>query len=146
VFNRLTTATDRIEQFGIFELVLPLGEGAPTNSEARMQIENQSLLGHIADGVVRFRFSPKDAKQYSYTIRSSAPALDGKTGALTSFLPPPDLAQRPAAQWPNWWTDTPAPALSEGNHLGAKTVSRWREDFLRDFAARMERCRVPVRK
>ncbi len=146
VFNRLTTAADRIEQFGILELVLPLGDDAPANPEARMQIENQSLIGHVADGVVRFRFSPKDAKQYSYRIRSSAPALDGGTGALTSFLPPPELAQRPAAQWPNWWTDSPAPALSEGNHLGAKTVSQWREDFLRDFAVRMERCRKPAAK
>jgi hypothetical protein len=25
-------------------------------------------------------------------------------------------------------------------HIGAKTVNRWREDYLRDFAARMGRC------
>jgi hypothetical protein len=146
VFNRLTTTADRIEQFGIFELVLSLGDGAPAHPEAQMQIENQTLAGHIADGAVRFRFSPKDAKPYTYTLRSSAPALDGKTGALTSFRPPPEWAQRPAAPLPNWWTDDPAPALAEGNHPGAKTVSRWREEFLRDFAARMKRCQAPAVK
>jgi len=89
---------------------------------------------------VRFRFSPKDAKTYSYKIRSNVPALDGNTGELTSSLPPPDAARRPSAQLPNWWTDDPSPEVAEGPHIGAKTVSRWREDFLRDFAARMLRC------
>jgi hypothetical protein len=144
VFNRLTTAEDKIERFGILELVLPLGDGAPANSEARMQIENQSLIGHVADGFVRFRFSPKDLKPYSYTIRSNAPSLDGKTGGLTSFLPPADAAQRPAAQLPNWWTDDPRPEAAEGRQIGAKSVSQWREDFLRDFAARMLRCKSPA--
>lgn len=140
VFNRLTTAEDRIEQFGILELVLPLGNRAPASAEARLQIENQSLIGHIADGFVRFRFSPKDAKTFHYTIRSNVPSLDGKTGELTSFPPPDNAAQHPAAQWPNWWTDHTDPSAKEGPHMGAKSVSRWREDFLRDFAARMNRC------
>jgi hypothetical protein len=37
---------------------------------------------------------------------------------------------------PNWWTDDPDPSADEGVHAGAKSVNRWREDFLRDFAAR----------
>jgi hypothetical protein len=45
---------------------------------------------------------------------------------------------------PNWWIDDPAPAVAEGVHPGAKTVSQWREDFLRDFAARMLRCQSPA--
>jgi hypothetical protein len=35
-------------------------------------------------------------------------------------------------------------SIAEGPHIGAKTVSQWREAFLRDFAARMDRCRVPA--
>ena len=41
---------------------------------------------------------------------------------------------------PNWWIDEPDLAAAEGVHSGAKTVSRWREDFLRDFANRKDRC------
>ena len=109
-----------------------------------MVIENQNHMGFVdARGAMRFRFSPKDAKVYRYTIRSNAPALDGKTGEITAFLPPPDSAQQTAAGLPHWWTDDPAAAMAEGPHLGAKTVSQWREEFLRDFAARMERCRIP---
>jgi hypothetical protein len=72
------------------------------------------------------------------------PALDGKTGGITAFSPPPNIAQRPSAKLPNWWTDDPSPEVAEGPHIGAKTVSRWREDFLSDFAARMDRCKTPA--
>jgi len=145
VFNRLTTTADRIEQFGVFELVLPVGAETPANPEASIQIENQSLAGDFgAEGSVRFRFSPKSVKTYSYRIRSNIPALDGNVGGLTSFLPSPDNARRPSAQLPNWWTDDPSPEVAEGPHIGARTVSKWRKDFLSDFAGRMLRCESPA--
>ena len=109
-----------------------------------MTIENQESLGSVdANGVMRFRFSPKDAKTYSYTIHGNLPTLEGKAGALTSFRPPPDAAQHPAMWLPHWWTDDPSPAAAEGPHLGARRVSQWREDFLHSFAARLDRCRPP---
>jgi hypothetical protein len=145
VFNRLTTTADRIEKFGVFELALPLGEEPIAAVEARMEIENQSLLGTVdAQRTLRFRFSPKEAKEYRYTLRANVSALDGRTGALTSIHVSPDAARRPASGLPNWWTDDPSPAHAEGSRIGARTVSRWREEFLRDFAERMRRCRVPA--
>ncbi|MCC9602603.1 DUF1593 domain-containing protein [Stieleria sp. JC731] len=39
---------------------------------------------------------------------------------------------------PNYWTDNPSPALSDGNRPGAKTVNRWRSDFLIDWQQRMD--------
>lgn len=142
-FDRLTTAEDRIEFCGLLELVLPAGAGAPAQVEARMEVENQSLVGHVdAGGTVHFRFCPKDAKTYRYTLHSNAPALDGRTGAITAVLPPPEAALNPDPARPNWWTDDLSPALAEGVHQGARTVSQWREQFLRDFASRLERCRT----
>lgn len=144
-FDRLTTSKDRIEVFGILELVLSLSADAPAKPEAQLLVENQSLVGHVAeDKTVRFRFSPKDPKTYTFTIRGNVPSLDGKTGGITAVLPSPDLAKQPSADFPNWWTDDPTPELAEGAFFGAKTVSRWREDFLRDFAARLERCKSPA--
>ncbi len=141
-FDRITTAEDRMEHFGILELVLPLGAGAPSEPVAHLVIENQALVGHFdGEGAVRFRFSPKDAKTYRYTLRSNAPALDGLTGAITAVSPSPDLALQPDPARPQWWTDDPSPELAEGVHHGARTVSRWREAFLRDFAGRLDRCR-----
>ena len=143
-FDRLTTKNDRMEIFGILELALPLGDGAPDKPEARLVVENQSLIGHIpGDGTMRFRFCPKAAKTYGFTIRSNVPELDGKTGEIKAFSPRPDVAQHPSEKLPNWWTDDPDPAVAEGVHQGAKSVSRWREDFLCDFAERLLRCRAP---
>jgi hypothetical protein len=116
----------------------------PPNPEALMQIENQSLIGDFGtSGLVRFRFSPKSVQTWHYTIHSNVPSLNGKTGEMTSFLPQPDVAQISSAKYPNWWTDDPSLEKTEGEHHGAKTVSQWREDFLGDFAERMQRCRVP---
>ena len=69
------------------------------------------------------------------------PALDGLSGEVTSVPPLPDRARDVAADLPHWWTDDPSPALAEGVHAGARSVSQWRVDFLRDFADRMERAR-----
>ena len=144
-FNRLTTSADRIEQFGVFELVLPLGRRGQKEPEMFMKIENQSLRGYrIDEDHLLFRFSPKAAKEYRYTLRGNVPSLDGKSGRLTSFLTPPEFAQQPSSRLPNWWADDPAPSLSEGPHQGAKTVSQWREAFLRDFAIRMDWCAAPA--
>lgn len=101
--------------------------------------------GHTpGDGTMQFRFCPKTAKAYNFTILSNVPALNGKKGGITAYVPPPEVAQRPSSWLPNWWTDDPAREVAEGEHIGAKTVSRWREDFLHDFAKRMLRCQSPA--
>ena len=43
---------------------------------------------------------------------------------------------------PNWWVDDPAPPLGEAGHLGAKTVNRWREEYLGDWRKRLDRCKT----
>ncbi len=64
-------------------------------------------------------------------------------GEFTSVRPSPGRAEEPDPRLPNWFTGDPSPDWSEGPHLGAKTVSRWRADFLSDFASRLDRCRAP---
>lgn len=140
-FSRLTTAADRVELFGIVELVLPLGPDAPARPAGQLRITNQVLEGHPDDaGNLRFRFCPRDPVRYRYEVRSNAPGLDGRTGEITAEAPPPERARQPSARHPHWWTDDPSAAEAEGIHHGARTVSRWREEFLRDFAARLTRC------
>jgi hypothetical protein len=146
-FDRLTTTEDRVEHFAILELALPLGNGAPARPAASLAVENQSLAGEVDDtGHVRFRFSPKEAKAYAFTVRSNAPALDGRTGGVTAIDPPPDAPSHPDPDRPSWWTDDPDPSAAEGVHLGARTVSQWRREFLADFAARMRRAHEPAQK
>lgn len=146
-FNRITTAADRMEHFGILELVLPLGANAPAAPAAAMVIENQRLVGHVdGKGAIRFRFCPKDAKVYRYTIAGNVPSLDGHRGEINVFPPSPAAALTPDPRWANWWTDDPSPEAAEGIHQGARTISVWREEFLRDFSERLQRCLPPARR
>ena len=142
--DRMPTKADRMEVFGILELALPLSK-APQKPQAFLRVENRQLIGHVAsDGTMRLRFCPKAAKKYSFRIESNARSLGGKTGSITSYIPSPDMAKHPSAVLPNWWTDDPASDVAERTHSGANTVSRWREDFLGDFAQRMLRCQSPA--
>ena len=144
-FDRLTTKEDRMEVFGVLEFVLPMGNNIPQQPEAVLAVENQKLPGYApGDGTMRFRFCPKTAKRHSFKIQGNVPALNGKTGGISVYIPSPNLAQRPAADLPNWWTDDPSRHMAEGDHIGARTVSRWREYFLWDFAKRMLRCQSPA--
>jgi hypothetical protein len=143
--ERLPTTDDCMEVFGILEMLLPIGEDAPAQPEARLRVENQSLIGQVAeDRTIRFRFSPKAAQTYQFVIRGNLPSLDGRRGGITAVLPSSERANDRSSRFPNWWTDDPSPLWAEGPHTGAKTVSRWREEFLRDFAGRMDRCKAPA--
>ena len=72
-------------------------------------------------------------------IESDFAALHGLKGEFTAVLPPPARTARRSSAHPNWWTDDPDPAAAEGIHRGAKTVNRWRVEYLRDFADRLRR-------
>ena len=144
IFDRLTTAADSAEVFGVVEIALPIPAGLTSDASARMVFDGRIPALATNDGrILRFRFSPRDAKVWPYVIRSDAPGLDGQSGSFTAVPPPPERSSRPSSVHPNWWLDDPDPAAAEGVHPGAKSVSLWREAFLRDFAARMQRGASP---
>jgi hypothetical protein len=139
VFDRLTTFDDELETFGLLELVLP----GPKGAAASLIVDGQEFpAASEAASRYRFRFVPKETKRWSYRTKSTAAELDGLEGDFTSVDPSPDAASRPSARHPHWWTDDPDRSFAEGPHLGAVTVNRWREEFLRDFAVRMLRCQT----
>lgn len=148
VFDRLTTEADQVEVFGVTEFALPVPEGFTAANTASMIFNGGKppALGVNEGKVLRFRFSPRDAKVWSYVIQSDFAGLNGKTGKVTAVPPPLERTSKPSTVHPNWWIDDPAPAVAEGVHPGAKTVNQWREDFLRDFAGRMQRCKAPADK
>ena len=144
LLDRMPVKADRIEAFGILELMLPV-KRLPENPEAILKVENQELVGHFdSNGVVRFRFCPKAAKRYNFRSESNVASLDGRTGTITAYIPSPEIAKTPSQKLPHWWTDDLSPDTAEGSHSGARTVSRWREEFLGDFAKRMLRCTEPA--
>jgi hypothetical protein len=64
--------------------------------------------------------------------------FDGRTGRFRAVAPTARGRQR-SLRHPAWWTDDPDPSAAEGVHAGARTVSRWRQQFLDDFAGRLRR-------
>ena len=145
VFDHAPTAADQVETFAIMDIIYRPAAPGPATTTAALVVDNQSFPGFRDDaGGWHFIFSPKEAKTWSYTIKSTHRGLDGQTGSFTSYWPAPGSAAKPSSRYSNWWTDDPDPGVAEGVHQGAKTVSRWREDFLRDFATRMLRCNAPA--
>ena len=141
-FTSMPDKKDSIQEFGILELTLPIRKPLQENPQAFLNVANQSLKGYFTNDTVRFRFSPKSPTGFDFEIRSNVPELNGKTGGVTAFAPPPSLADHPSEKYPNWWTDDPNPKFAEGRIIGAKTISPWRKEFLSDFAKRIERCQV----
>jgi hypothetical protein len=143
-FDRLTTAQDQAEVFGLVEFALPVPAGMTRQHSARAIFDGRISAAATNDGRrLRFRFAPRDAKVWPYVIRSDFAGLDGWSGQFTAVPPPLERTRRPSAVHPNWWIDDPDPAAAEGIHPGARRVSVWREQFLHDFAERLLRCRSP---
>jgi hypothetical protein len=142
VFERLTTEADQAEVFGVVEFALQVPDGMTREHSARMIVDGRIPAVAVHDGrVLRFRFSPRDAKVWPYVIRSDYAELDGKAGKFTAAPPPAERTRRPSQKHPNWWIDDPDPAAAEGIHPGARSVNHWREEILRDFAERIRRCK-----
>ena len=143
-FTHAPSASDVVETFSIVEFIFRPTGAAPVKAEATLVIDQQEFPGFPGeDGTWHFLFSPKTAKTWTYKLASNVPDLDAQTGEFTSKDPAPELAKHPSTLYPHWWTDDPDPRWSEGSDQGAKTISRWREDYLRDFAARIRRCQPP---
>ncbi|BDC50530.1 hypothetical protein F183_A28460 [Bryobacterales bacterium F-183] len=146
-FTRHTTEADTVEQFGVVEIAIPAPPSFTPSNTARAWLDNRVPSGVAFDGkLLRFRFSPRDAKLWTYRIESDCAELQGASGKFTAVPPPSDRVGQIAETHPNWWTDDQSPEHAEGIHAGARTVSRWRVDFLTDFARRMDRCLPPGAK
>ena len=140
-FDRLTSEADKVEVFGVVEFALPIPAGFETSHSVKVLFDNRvPALTAIDGNTLRFRFAPRDAKVWTYTIASDFAPLNGITGKFTATPPSAEKTQQLSTRHPNWWIDDPDPEMAEGVHPGAKSVNRWRREFLKDFAARMRRC------
>ncbi|MBI4893900.1 MAG: DUF1593 domain-containing protein [Acidobacteria bacterium] len=143
-FYRLTSDADVVERFGVAEFYLPLPAGMTARHRASVLLDGRVPVAVQNTGrSLLFRFSPPEARVWSYTIRSDFPALDGLGGSFTAVAPSAQRMLRPAAAHANWWTDDLDPYNAEGVHCGAKHVNRFRRQYLDDFATRLRGCQAP---
>ncbi len=142
-------ATDTpTEVFGVTEIAFGASRRAATVDPVFwVDIGGQSFAGYQTEaGEFAFRFVAKETGDFQYRTRSAFPEMDGLTGVIRALPENPETRRNPRGNLTNWWSDRQDAALAEGAHKGAKTVNRWREAYLRDFAARLARCQASKRR
>jgi hypothetical protein len=142
VFRRNTTEADEIEVFGILELVYegPDLGGPKEESVFTLVAEDQEFEGfYCGSGEYRVRFMPKAQGRYAYQLKSDIPQLDGQAGVFTCTEETEESRRGEESRYPMWWSDVLDKEHEFQLHKGAVTVSKWREEFLRDFQARLDR-------
>jgi hypothetical protein len=144
VFERMTSEADKVEVFGVVEFSLPLP--ADFGAQHTVQVVLDKRVKAATDtrgGRLRFRFSPRDAKVWSYAIKSNHTGLEGREGKFTAVPAEEARTKDISTTHGNWWIDDMDAAVAEEGHWGAKSVNRWRKEILADFRERMEQCRTP---
>lgn len=140
VFERDTKLQDEVPVFGILEWVLLGPDRGPAidTPVIWVEIDKQKIGGfYEGNGRYRIRFVPKEAKKWNYTVVSNVKELNGRSGQFTSVNswpgePHPDNI----APLNRWWSDNAAEEDYAGVHQGAKTILRFRQDYLKDWAKR----------
>ena len=142
VFNRHTTIQDTVSVYSIIEYhlqgpVIPLEPGTPCFT---FHIDKQNWDGYyLGEGVYGIRYAAKAPATLEYTITSAITELDGIRGCfVVNELWPGTYSENSYPLGNNWFTDKKAPDLFNGKWQGFKTVSKWREEVLTDWATRWE--------
>ena len=142
IFDRNTTTHDTVVAYGVVEwrwkgpdLDIPQDSACFT-----LEISNQIWPGYyLGDGNYSARYSSKKPETCTYITASSIPELSGQTGQFFSIAPwPGKPAPDDYTLGTNWYSDRPEPGLFFGIQQGARTVSKYREEFLSDWAKRWE--------
>lgn len=92
---------------------------------------------YLGNGDYAIRYIPKKAEIVPYHFSSDIPEIDGQEGSIVveNFWP----GKTNSSDYPlgrNWFTDKPDQDLYDGNIQGGKTVQKWRNAILQDWAIR----------
>lgn len=138
-FERNTTLADTVPTYSVVTWTFYSGEEFPAgeNPEIWMEIDGQRIDGFYAgDGNFKLRFVPKRIGGWKYVITCQAQRIHGQTGEFISTNPWPGAENNDNVRLNNWWSDRTDSDLYLGQYQGARTISRWRADFLSDWAIR----------
>ncbi|MFH0758399.1 MAG: nucleoside hydrolase-like domain-containing protein [Bacteroidota bacterium] len=142
VFDRNTTISDTVVSYGVIEWVFkgPELDIHPDTACFALEISNQSWPGYyLGDGNYSVRYSSKKPEICTYITASSIPELNGHAGQFVSIAPWPGKAAQDDYQLGvSWFSDRPEQEFFFGVQQGARTVAKYREAFLSDWALRWE--------
>lgn len=142
VFQGNSTVKDTVAAYGVLEWKFKGPEVTIPKESVCFQLEiaNQLWPGYyLGDGIYAIRYSSKKPETGSYSTISDIPELNGQTGQYISTFPWPGKPNsNDYLLGDNWYSDVTAPELFIDDQQGAKTVSKYRSEFLLDWAKRWE--------
>lgn len=144
IFNRNTSTTDTVGVYSVMEfhvkgpnLNIP-ADSACFTMTVQAQIGEQKWAGYyLGQGNYAIRYIPKQSETLSYTLSSPIPGFPQGSGKFVVHNVWP--GKRSASDFKlgsNWYTDRGDPALFDGRQQGGKTVLKWRNAALLDWAKR----------
>lgn len=140
IFNYDTTIKDTVAAYAVIEWKFKGPElNIPKDSICfQLEILKQSWPGYyLGNGTYAVRYSSKKPEQASYITISDIPELNGHKGEYTSITPWPGKASPDDYKLgSSWYGDLTDPAFFIEEQQGAKTISKFREDYLMDWAKR----------
>lgn len=146
VFDRVTDITDTVAFCTIVEFYF---KGPEINVQAdsvcfwmetKYGKSVQKWAGYyLGNGQYGVRYAPKQAEIVEYSFSSDISGFNLKSGKLVvENLFPGKRNETDYVPGNNWFADKAAPSLYEGKIQGGKTVSKWRQEALLDWAKRWE--------
>jgi len=146
IFNRNTTIKDTVTVFSIIEFnfkgpVIKFPPDSPCiMMSVKSEIGEQKWEGfYRGNGNYVVRYSPKRTETLTYTVTSTITGFKEQRGEYVVDNNWPGKPRNTNYKLgPNWYTDRPNPELYDDIWQGGKTVLKWRNDVLLDWAKRWE--------
>ena len=143
-FTRNTTLQDTVERFEVMELIFsgPILEPNQIDDHVYfyLVIDQQKFEGfYIGEGKYGVRFMAKSIGAWQYRLESSLEELNDQQGQFVSVEEKDQTRFQTQQHLTNWWSDDLDPDVAEKEYKGAKTINQYRENYLKDFARRLDR-------
>jgi len=150
VFDRMTTLADTVAFCTVIEFRLKGPEiNVPADSavfwmEVPYGNSKQIWPGYyLGNGNYAINYAPKQAEILRYQISSKIPGFPTQAGELVvSNRWPGKPNDTDYLLGPNWYSDSSDPERYDGKLQGGKTILKWRNEVLTDWAKRWEWLRV----
>jgi len=140
IFNQNATIADTVPVYSVLEFHLkgPKIEIPSDSTCFTLKVAGQKWGGfYLGNGKYEVRYAPKKAETLTYTITSGIPGFRDREG---TFVVDDHWPGKPGPAdyqlGTNWYTDRSDPKLFDGQWQGAKTILKWRNEALLDWAKR----------
>lgn len=144
VFDRMTTLADTVAFCTVIEFRFKGPEINVSADSAVFWMEvpygnsKQIWPGfYLGDGIYAINYAPKQAEILRYQITSKIPGFPTQAGELVvSNRWPGKPNETDYLLGSNWYSDSSDPELYDGRLQGGKTILKWRNEVLTDWAIR----------